>query len=465
MAADGSRGEGRSLKEWQRWERMAADFERVGEALRAAESLSMALELLPPGNKQEKSAMLVRLERARAVMVEHGERQARPRGGTARDGAGADERPVEGGAAGTRPSEGPEAPVATGLEPERAREAVMEAARSLCRGLDGAPEEEVLQAAASDLDGEEEAVQEALDDLLDDGLLFRPGPGRLMVDGIVQEVDVEEAVLAAVTELSTGGRGSARAAIIARAASGGIPRREVEEAYNELEESGRIEEDPHGQVRPGMAAPAIAEVRAQVLASVRDMDDDGRGVLRASVVRDLVERGWDVDEVEEAIEELEDAGDVVLEGGSMRAAATALRAEEGAHDRVLAIVTSMTGKMTDGAAGARPADVVRRAGAEGLDPRAVEEAIEDLVDDGALSRDRQGRLRCEATGGAEATSRSVIQDLVRALQRGHQGASRAEVVEHARERGLSEDEAEEALDELLDEGAVHEHGHGFLRPG
>jgi len=237
------------LKEWQRWERMAADFERVGEALRAAESLSMALELLPPGNKQEKSAMLVRLERARAVTVEHGERQARPRGGVARDGDGADERPVEGGATGARPSEGPEAPVATGLEPERAREAVMEAARSLCRGLDGAPEEEVLQAAASDLDGEEEAVQEALEDLLDDGLLFRPGPGRLMVDGIVQEVDVEEAVLAAVTELSTGGRGSARAAIIARAASGGIPRREVEEAYNELEESGRIEEDPRGPRR------------------------------------------------------------------------------------------------------------------------------------------------------------------------------------------------------------------------
>ena len=339
----------------------------------------------------------------------------------------------------------------------------MEAARGLCRGLDGAPEEEVLQAAASDLDGEEEAVQEALDDLLDDGLLFRPGPGRLMVDGVVQEVDVEEAVLAAVTELSTGGRGASRGAIIARAASSGIPRREVEEAYTELEESGRIEEDPHGQVRPGMAAPAIAEVHAQVIAAVNDMDDGGRGVLRASVVRDMADRGWEVAEVEEAIEELEDAGELVLEGGSMRAAATARRMEEGAHDRVLAIVASVAGAEGDG--GARPADVVRRAGAEGLDPDAVEEAIEDLVDDGALSRDRQGRLRCEAPGSAEATSSSVVMDLVRTLQRGHQGASRAEVVEQARARGLSEDEAEEALDELLDDGALHEHGHGFLRPG
>lgn len=338
----------------------------------------------------------------------------------------------------------------------------MEAAHRLCRGLDGAREQDVLRAAASDLDVEDDAVQEALDDLVDDGLLFRPGPGRLMVDGIVQDDDVEVSVLAAVAELSTGGRGAARAAVIERAASSGIPRREVEEAYTALEESGRIEEDPHGQVRPGMAAGAIAEVHEQVLSAVRDADDGDRGVLRASVVRDLADRGWEVDEVEEAIEELEDSGDIVLEGGSMRAAATARRVEEGAHDRVLAIVASLA-EIAGG--GARPADVVRRAGAEGLDASAVEEAIEDLVDDGTLSRDRQGRLRCENPGPAEATSRSVVLGLVSVLQRGHQGASRAEVVEQARGKGLSEDEAEEALDELLDEGTVHEHGHGFLRPG
>jgi hypothetical protein len=54
--------------------------------------------------------------------------------------------------------------------------------------------------------------------------------------------------------------------------------------------------------------------------------------------------------------------------------------------------------------------------------------------------------------------------LVKGLQRGHQGASRAEVLASAGAEGLSEDEADEALEGLLDDGLLHEHG-GFLRPG
>ena len=452
------------MKEWQRWERMAVDFEKVGDASRAAESLSMALELLPPGHKQEKSTMLNRLERARAVMVEHGGRQARPRAGGARTGDRRGQSAGEGGREEGQRS-APDSPgemAVAALEPERAREAVMEAAHRLCRGVAGASEQEVLQTAASDLDVEEEALQEAVEDLIDDGLLFRPASGRLMVDGIVREDDAEEVVLAAVAELSTGGRGAARAAVIERAAAGGIPRSEVEEAYTALEEAGRIEEDPHGQVRPGMARESISEVHEQVLAAVRDADDGGRAVPRASVVKDLADRGWEVDEIEEAIEELEDSGDIVLEGASMRAAVAARRTEEGAHDRVLAIVSSLA---EGSGGGARPAEVVRAAGAEGLDSAMVEEALEALLDDGTLSRDRQGHLRCEVPTPSAGTSRTVVLDLVRALQRGHQGAPRTEVVEQARARGLSEDEAEETLDGLLDDGALHEHGHGFLKPG
>lgn len=433
------------MKEWQRWEQMAADFESVGDASRTAESLSMALELLPPGHKDEKARMLARLERARTVAVEHGGAKA------PRPPAPA---PREGGALGE------------GLGGEHAREAVLEVARAMCRALDGAREADVVAAAARELDAEEDVVKEALDELVDEGLLYRPRRGRLMMDGVVGEADVEEAVLAAVAELSTGGRGARMTDVIEIAASGGLGRGAVKEALVDLEDSGRIEEDRHGQLRVAIGTEQIAQVHGQILAALRDAEvSDGGGLSRAAVIRDLTGRGWEIQEVEEAIEELEDSGELVAEGGRLRLIGAG-DAREGLEERVLSLVA----EMVDESGGlARPSDVIRRAGAAGLPPKAVHEAIDALVDDGALSRDRRGHLRIDAVDGTSKASGgepvSLVLELVRGLQRGHQGASRAEVVDQAQRRGLSEDEAEEAIETLLVAGQVHEHGHGFLRPG
>jgi hypothetical protein len=474
------------MKEWQRWERMAQDFERVDDPGRAAESLSMALELLPPGHHDEKALMLERLERLRTISVERGGgrvgRGPPPRvvhgapvghevagkgdgsaagvGGAGKAGHGHDaEAGTDGDAAGTD-GDGLPAGGVVSLEPERAREAVMELARGMCSTPGGAEEAAVVARVAADLDADEEAVAGAVEDLVDEGLLFRPSGGRIMVDGVLEEADLEEAVLGTVAELSTGGRGASRKAIVDTLVARGLPREDVEEAVTDVEESGRIEDDGRGQVRSVMGASGAGEAHAQVLSAVR-AGDDGKGILRGAVVRDLEGRGWEVQEVEEAIDELEEAGQIDISGNVLKAAVGAAPSEVGARERVLAVVEALA---VAGGGAVHPSEVIRRAGAEGVDPKRAHEAMDDLVDAGELSRDRQGHLRVEAPAGATGVPRSAMLALVRRLQRGHQGASRAEVMASAGAEGLSEDEAEEALDGLVDDGLLHEHG-GFLRPG
>ena len=478
------------MKEWQRWERMAQDFERVDDPGRAAESLSMALELLPPGHHDEKAQMLERLERLRTVSVErgggrvgrgpppevvHGAQvggEATRGGGSGPAGKGGAVEGVDGPAGemvGGEMEGGEDGSVMDGdgllvgevesLEPERVRESVLELARGICSAPGGAEEAAIVARVATDLDTDEEVVTEAVDDLVDDGLLFRPREGRLMVDGVVEEADLEEAVLGVVAELSTGSRGASRRAIVDTLVARGLPRGDVEEAVTDIEESGRIEDDGHGQVRSVMCGGLAGEAHVQVLSAVR-AGDTGSGVLRGAVVRDLEGRGWEVQEVEEAIDELEEAGEIDISGNLLRAVG-ATPAEESARDRVLAVVEALA---SSGGGAVHPSDVIRRAGAEGVDPKRAHEAIDELVDAGELSRDRQGHLRVEAPVSGASVPRSTMLALVRRLQRGHQGASRAEVLSSACAEGLSEDEADEALEALLDDGMLHEHG-GFLRPG
>jgi hypothetical protein len=330
----------------------------------------------------------------------------------------------------------------------------------MCSTPGGAEEAAVVARVAADLDADEEVVAGAVDDLVDEGLLFRPRVGRIMVDGVLEEADLEEAVLGTLAELSTGGRGASRKAIVDTLVARGLPREDVEEAVTDVEESGRIEDDGRGQVRPVMGASGAGEAHAHVLSAVR-AGDDGKGVLRGAVVRDLEGRGWEVQEVEEAIDELEEAGQIDISGNVLRAAVGAPPAEEAARERVLAMVEALA---IAGGGAVHPSEVIRRAGAEGVDPKRAHEAMDDLVDAGELSRDRQGHLRVEGPAGATGVPRSTMLALVRRLQRGHQGASRAEVMASAGAEGLSEDEAEEALDGLVDDGLLHEHG-GFLRPG
>ena len=474
------------MKEWQRWERMAQDFERVDDPGRAAESLSMALELLPPGHHDDKAMMLDRLERLRTVSVERGggrvgmgpppgfvhgvpvggeairggDSSAPAVGGTGKgiDGSGGEVDGGEGGAGDE--GDGPPAGEAASLEPERVRESVLELARGMCSTPGGIEEAAIVARVAADLDADEEVVAGSVEDLVDEGLLFRPREGRLMVDGVVEEADLEEAVLGVVAELSTGGRGASRRAIVDALVARGLTREDVEEAVTDVEESGRIEDDGHGQVRSVMGGGVAGEAHVQVLSAVR-AGDTGGGVLRGAVVRDLEGRGWEVQEVEEAIDELEEAGEIDISGNLLRAVGAA-PAEESARERVLAVVEALA---RSGGGSVHPSDVIRRAGAEGVEPKRAHEAIDGLVDAGELSRDRQGRLRVEAAPSGAGVPRSAMMlALVKRLQRGHQGASRAEVLASAGAEGLSEDEAEEALEGLLDDGLLHEHG-GFLRPG
>jgi hypothetical protein len=345
------------------------------------------------------------------------------------------------------------------LEPERARESVLELARGMCSTPGGAEEAAIVARVAADLDVDEEVVAEAVEDLVNEGALFRPGEGRLMVDGVVEAADLEEAVLGIVAELSTGGRGTSRRAIVDALVARGLSREDVDEAVTDVEESGRIEDDGHGQVRPVMGGGVAGEAHVQVLSAVR-AGDPSRGVLRGAVVRDLEGRGWEVQEVEEAIDELEEAGEIDISGNLLKAVGAA-PAEESTRERVLAVVEALA---SSGGGAVHPSDVIRRAGAEGVDPKRAHEAIDELVDAGEVSRDRQGHLRVEAPVTGAGVPRSMILALVKGLQRGHQGASRAEVMASAGADGLSEDVAEEAIEGLLEDGQLHEHG-GFLRPG
>jgi hypothetical protein len=420
------------LKEWQRWERLARELGEVGRHHREAECLRLALEFLPPYDKDEKEGLVRRLDEA--------DRRAREEGDEDRGGVGL---------------------AIEGLEPEDARERVLIFMREACRGPEGIPEETVVRQVTSDGRLEEELVREAIEELVDDGLLYHLGPGILMVDGVVAEGDLEDTILEVISELTGGGRDASTSEVIRLVTDRGIPRDEVEEALEELEESGRLDEGHPGLLRPALAPEEIGQLHSQVLSCLDELDPHRKGVLATHLVRDLSQDGWEVEEVEEAMRELEDSGVILERGGAISRPLTTEDTEV-----PIGTVLELSRELAAGSDGGfSSAELIRRAGRMGLRPEQTLSAMDELIDQGELHKDRHGLLVLDAPGFDPELSRRVVLEAVQKLQRGHAGALRAEVLEEVVGEGLEEDEAIEALEELIDDGLAHDSGDGFIRPG
>ncbi len=430
------------MKEWQRWEAMAGDFASVGDRRRQAECLEMALEILPPGHKVDKARLRDLLVEARAKAVETA--------GTPRKGAtpaDLDERLLE---------------ELETLAPGDARSAVMAAARRYCTTVEGSPEADLLERVVEATGMERQLVEEALEELVDEGLVYRGKPGRIMLDGVVEEEDLETAALSVLAELSTGGRGGARKDVVSALVGRGFSRDEVDEAIDDLVEVGRLDEDHRGQLRPALDTEGISEVHHMVVAALEEMDPDGRGALAARLERELTGRGLELAEVREALEELVDSGDVVRDGSEVRAPRRA-SADREARTVMMEVIHALS---EDRARPVPVMKVLRTSRARGLTAVRAHRTLDDLVDDGSVWRDDRG-IHLAGEGEMPAMrARETVMAAVRELSGRHRmGAPEVEVIDLVVSRGLDEGEARETLEDLVDDGLVHEASAGFLRPG
>lgn len=435
--ASGTGVEGGTMKEWRRWETMADDFARANDHHREAECLEMALEILPPGRPEDANRLRSSLDDARTRATEQG--------------MGHDHEEAD-----------PLIEATEVLAPEDAKEAIIRTLQARCSSLEGVPEDDVLSQVLSDTGLEEEVVTEALRDLIDEGRAYRTRPGQLMIDGVVDEHDVELAVLAVLGELSIGGRGGSRQQIVRILTERGFAEDDIEEAIDDLEESGRIDEGHPGQVRHALDIESIEEVHHQVLAAVEDLDPEGTGVLDARLERELTSRGLELEEVSEALEELVDGGELLRDGGEVRMARPAMDDAE-----ALALLTEVLRALSEDRG--RPVPIItalRAARSRGMKVTSFHRALEGLVDGGQVWRDERG-LHIEGTApGDEGSASKVLLHAVRELSASHgMGAPTVEVLDIAMEEGLGEAEAREVLDDLIDAGRVHDAGGGFLRPG
>ncbi|UCC92988.1 MAG: hypothetical protein JSW25_10080 [Thermoplasmata archaeon] len=430
------------MKEWQRWEAMAEDFARVGDHRREAECLDMALEILPPGHADDKARLSGYLEDARTRATEAGERGVLDEGSK--------DLPDD---------------MLTELEamgPEDARMAVMATVRRLCTGPDGALEGQVVDEVVNATGLERVLVHEALEELIDEGTVYHGAPGRLMVDGFVQEEDLETAVLDVLGGLSTEGRGGSREDVVQTLTGRGLARDEVEEAIDQLVESGRLDEGHGGQLRAALDMEAIEEVHHQVFAALEEMDTDGIGVLDARLERELTSRGLELAEVHEALDDLVDSGDVVRDGGEVR-----LAGPEGGPAEAGKLVLEIVHALSEDKGRPVPTvTVLRAARSRGLPTARANRTLEGLLATGQLWRDDRG-VHLAGEGAMEpGRAREAVLSAVRELtQAHHMGAPRVEVIDLAVAQGLGEEEARETLEDLVDDGLVHDAGGGFLRPG
>ena len=430
------------MKEWQRWEAMAEDFASVGDHRREAECLEMALEILPPGHHDVKTRMREHLEAALTRAMETGDR------GIIQEDAEdlGEDLLVE----------------LESMGPGDAREAVMTVISSRCTTIDGVPLIQVVEEVVSATGLEEELVRETMEELVDEGVVFRGRPGHIMVDGIVEEVDVETAVLGVLGQLSTEGRGGAREDVVTTLTDRGFARDEVEEAIDELVEAGRLDEGRPGQLRAALDVDDIEEVHHQVFAALEEMDINGIGVLDARLERELTSRGMELVEVQEALDDLVDLGDVVRDGAEVRLARP-FGGESEALDLMLEVVHALS---EDKGMPVQTLTVLRAARSRGLPAARAHRTLEDLMDSGQLWRDDRGvHLPGEGITDPEKAKVAVLA-VVRELAHDHRlGASRIEVIDIAVTKGLGEEEARETLEDLMDAGFVHDAGDGFLRPG
>jgi DNA-binding IclR family transcriptional regulator len=417
---------------------MARDFAATGDHRRQAEAIEMALELLPPGHKDTKADLRERLDEARTRAVEVGPIS------------------LEDDSTSEALLEAREA-----LLPEDAREAVLGILRVTDKSAVGTHVEDVIARVVEETEHEVDLVREAIEDLLDEGRIFWIETGVLAIEGTLTEDDVGTAVLSVLSELSSGGRGGARDQVIRQLLDQGISKGDIKEAIDTLEESGMLEEAHSGQLRLALDVDAIEEVHHQVIATIEELDPESGGVLDARVERELTGRGWNLVEVKEALNDLVDLGEILRDGGEIRLSGQGEPDEQVVRDLVEAIV-DLAGTT------ARPVPIVRAlrlAKNMGFTTAQAHRAIEAMVDGGQLWRDGKG-LHARDPQGANATEpREMLMVVVRELVHGHQGAPRIEVVDLAVSRGMDQDIARRMLEDLIDDGLVHDTGGGFLRPG
>ncbi len=426
------------MKEWQRWEAMARDFASTGDHRREVECLNMALELLPPGHVDDKRRLKGWLEAsARALETGRGE-------------------PGEGLSSEEAVMEAVEA-----LEPEDAREAVLRTMRMECTSPEGIPQLTVVRRVQEETGLERELVLEAITDLVDEGGLFHHRTGNLMVDGVVEETDLETAVLGAISELSSAGRGASREDVVRSLAGRGLDRGEVVETIDGLKEAGRLEEGHPGQLRVALDIETIEEVHHEVVATVEEMDPEGGGVLSTRIARVLADRGWELGEVEEAMEELVDSGELLRDGGEVRLAPSPMDRRD-ARETLLELIGALS---ADAHAPVPTIKLLRGARRRGLTAVRAQRILDEMVDSGLLWRDARGVRMQPPVALGDGAHREVILTAVRQLQHHQQGASRLEVIDRAMDKGLEEWQAREALEDLIDDGLIHDTGGGFLRPG
>ncbi|NIP37096.1 MAG: hypothetical protein GWN18_19125, partial [Thermoplasmata archaeon] len=186
------------------------------------------------------------------------------------------------------------------------------------------------------------------------------------------------------------------------------------------------------------------------------------GVLDARLERELTGRGLELAEVHQALIDLVDEGDVVRDGGEIRLARPT---ESKAEARAL-MLEEVHALSEDRGKPVPLMTLLRAARSRGLTTARAHRIIGELVDEGSIWRDDRG---IHLTGEGEtdrSKARKAVLDAVRSLAHGHgTGASRVEVIDLVVSQGLGEEQARETLEDLLDDGLVHDAGGGLLRPG
>ena len=197
------------------------------------------------------------------------------------------------------------------------------------------------------------------------------------------------------------------------------------------------------------------------MASVEEIDPDGKGVLAARLERELTSRGYELDEVHEAIEELVDEGDLLRKGNEIRTSGPQLD-----DDRARELLLEVIHALSEDRNGPVPLmKALRAARSRGMGVALLHRTLDDLADAGQVWKDDHGLHLAGSVPRDANRSRETLLEAVRQLGHGGIGASRVEVLDLAMDGGLGEEEARELLEYLIDDGLVHEAGKGFLKPG
>jgi hypothetical protein len=181
-----------------------------------------------------------------------------------------------------------------------------------------------------------------------------------------------------------------------------------------------------------------------------DLSTGGRGGSREELITELAARGFARDELEQAIDGLEERGRLD-EGhrGQIRSALGVKEIEE-VHHQVMAAVDEMG---VEGI-GVLDARIERELTSRGLELDEVREALDDLVDNGDLVRDG-GEVRIALPVMDEGEARQLLLEVLHALSEDRAvPVPLMKALKASRSRGMRTTMFHRGLDGLVDEGRV-----------